>query len=330
MKEKNLKKYTMEFKNLGDWCKWLEKNFSPETMIPTLPVIIRLDGNNFSSWTKGLEKPFDNGLTELMIDTTTFLVKETGAIIGYTQSDEITLILYSADRKSDIYHKGKKQKILSKLTAKCVTYFNQNRPMWLPEHDKLANFDCRIYQTPTLHDATLQLLWRENDATKNSISSLARSMFSHESLKKLSGSQRQEKMMEEKGVNWNNLDVCHKRGSYVKRTKTSKPFTVEELSTLPLKHQAHKNPNLIIERSIIKKVEYPIFTKIKNKVEVIFFDEEPKEETIIGKWTAWVEKREKDRKFTCPGCDKTLQFHFDADKKQFTCEHCNYLWKGDE
>ena len=49
----------MEFKNLADWCKWLEKNFSPEIMIPSLPVIIRLDGVNFSTYTKDLIKPFD-------------------------------------------------------------------------------------------------------------------------------------------------------------------------------------------------------------------------------------------------------------------------------
>lgn len=73
----------MEFKNLSDWCKWLEKNFSPEVMIPTLPVIIRLDGNNFSTWTKSLTKPFDENLSQLMIETTKMLVQETNAVIGW-------------------------------------------------------------------------------------------------------------------------------------------------------------------------------------------------------------------------------------------------------
>ena len=83
----------MEFDSLGSWCKWLEKNFSPEVMIPTLPVVIRLDGVGFSKWTKGLNRPFDEKLTQLMIETTKFLVEETNAVVGYTQSDEITLIL---------------------------------------------------------------------------------------------------------------------------------------------------------------------------------------------------------------------------------------------
>ena len=53
---------------LGDWCKWLEKNFSNEVMIPTLPVVIRLDGNNFSNWTRGLEKPYNASLVELIFN----------------------------------------------------------------------------------------------------------------------------------------------------------------------------------------------------------------------------------------------------------------------
>lgn len=277
----------MEFKNLGDWCKWLERNFSPEVMIPTLPVIIRLDGNNFHNWTKGLDRPFDEKLTNLMIDTTKMLVKETNAVIGYTQSDEITLVLYSADRKSSIYNDGKKQKILSKLTGKLTPYFNETRKIYLPNHDKIANFDCRIYQTPTLHDAAIQLLWRENDATKNSISMLAQSLFPHEDLQNLNGSQMQDKMMNEKSINWNDLAVKFKRGSYVKRVVTSKPFSVEELATLPAMHNAHKNPNLTIERSIVQEVELPIFNKIVNKDRVVFFDEEPiiRTEPVISEET---------------------------------------------
>jgi tRNA(His) 5'-end guanylyltransferase len=82
-----------ENKNLADWCKWFEKNFSPEIMIPTLPVIIRLDGNNFHNWTKGLEKPFDRKLTELMTETTKFLVQALNQMITqYMFSMKIKLL----------------------------------------------------------------------------------------------------------------------------------------------------------------------------------------------------------------------------------------------
>jgi len=265
----------MKFDTMGDWCKWLERNFSNDMMIPTLPVIIRLDGNNFHNWTKGLERPFDDSLIQLMGETTKFLVEETNAIIGYTQSDEITLILYSDNRKSSIYNDGKKQKILSKLTGKCVNFFNERRKELLPRHEKTAVFDCRIYQTPTLHDACVQLLWRENDATKNSISMLAQSLFSHKELQNLNGDQMQDKMFLERNVNWNDLETRKKRGIYVKRIKTSRPFTTEEIKSLPPKHHARTNPDLCIERSIVKEIEYPIFNKIKNKVDAVFYDKEP-------------------------------------------------------
>ena len=244
-------------------------------MIPTLPVIIRLDGNNFHNWTKGLNRPFDDGFINLMIDTTKFLTKETNAIISYTQSDEITLILYSDNRKSAIYHEGKKQKILSKLTGSCVNYFNDNRKKYLPNHNKLANFDCRVYQTPTLNDAALQLLWRENDATRNSILSLAQSLFPHNDVMNLNTSELQDKMMLEKEVNWDKLSTTLKRGTYIKRFVETKKLSVDELESLPEKHNARKNPDLLIKRNIIQTVDFPILSKIKNRSDVIFDGDEP-------------------------------------------------------
>jgi tRNA(His) 5'-end guanylyltransferase len=265
----------MDFDSLGEWCKWLEKNFSPDVMIPTLPVIIRLDGNNFSKWTESLVKPFDSRLTTLMIETTKYLVSETNAVVGYTQSDEITLILYSKDRKSAIYNDGKKQKILSKLSAKCTAFFNENLPFYIDEHKTPAIFDCRIYQTPTLNDACSQLLWRENDATRNSISMLAQSLFSHNTLQNLNTDKMQDLMMLEKGVNWNDLGDVYKRGSYIKRSRITTKFSESEMENLPPKHYARTHPDLEIERNVIGVMLYPILNKIKNREGVIFNDEIP-------------------------------------------------------
>lgn len=265
----------MENNKLSDICKFFEKNYSPEVMMPLIPTIIRLDGNNFHNFCKGLEKPFDEGLTDLMIDTTEFLVKETGAVISFTQSDEITLVLYSDSLKSPIYHNGEKQKILSKLTGKLVTFFNDKRYDYLPDHEKVANFDCRIYQVPTMEWACKQLLWREKDATKNSVSMLAQSLFSHKRLQGLNGSQMQDLMMEEKGVNWNDLHPKFKRGSYIRKTRIKKPLSIEELESLPKKHNAHKNPNMEIERNVISRIDMPKFTSIENPVEVVFYGADP-------------------------------------------------------
>ena len=234
-----------------------------------------MDGNNFHNWTKGLARPFDEKLVQLMADTTKFLVGETNAVIGYTQSDEITLILHSSDRNVELYHEGKKQKILSKLTAKCVNYFNTRRAELLPDHNKLAVFDARIYQVPSLHDACNQLLWRENDAIKNSVQMLAQSLFPHNALQGLNTDALQNKMFTEKSVNWNDLASNLKRGTYVRRRRVSKPFTKKELAELPAQHNAHKDPKLVIDRVVIEDLNLPIFKKIANQVDVVFNGSNP-------------------------------------------------------
>lgn len=76
--------------------------------------------------------------------------------------------------------------------------------------------------------------------------------------------------MLEKKVNWNDLPVRYKRGSYVRRVVKFTPFPTEELNRLTPKHQAHSNPDLVIERSVIESVELPIFSTIANKVNVVF------------------------------------------------------------
>jgi len=260
----------MDFKTLGDVCKWFEKNFSPEIMIPELPVIIRCDGNNFHSWTKDCQRPYDESLSKLMIETTKFLVKETNAVVGYTQSDEITLILYSSNMKSAIYQDGKKQKILSKLPAKLVNFFNQNKDKYGFEKKPYAVFDCRIYQVPTLEWATKQLLWRELDATKNSISMAAQSMFPYGELLGLHSNELQEKMFIEKNINWNDYPTFFKRGTYVKRTKVIKKLTEDELLELPEKHHARKNPDIEIERNILTIMDIPKLSSVEDKVSLFF------------------------------------------------------------
>lgn len=271
----------MQFDTLGDWCKWLEKNFSPEIAIPKLPLIIRLDGVNFSIFTKKFEKPFDPLLSQAMVDTTKFLCEETNAVIGYTQSDEITLVLYSKDRDRYIYHKGKKQKILSKLTSKASNFFNKRLQELFPELVfEPADFDCRMYQTPTLEDAANQLLWRELDAIRNGIQSLGHAHFSHSALQN-KNSDVIKGMLKFIGIDYNDLPDWCKKGTYIKRVLKDTVFTPEELKTLPPKHKAHQDPSVIFYRTSYEKKSYPDFSTITNKAGVIFGNEEPQQQHFL-------------------------------------------------
>jgi tRNA(His) guanylyltransferase len=233
--------------------------------IPGLPIMIRIDGKCFSSFTKGLERPYDVRLSNLMIDTTKFLVEETNACIGYTQSDEISLVL-----DNNVFFDGRISKITSVVASLTTAFFNSELSEFLPEkRNKLALFDCRCWNVPSKDEAVNSLIWRELDATKNSISMAAMKYYSHNQLMDKNSSQKQE-MLFSKGVNWNDYPPFFKRGTYIQKKKVIRKFTSEELDKLPPKHEARFKPGLEVERTEINILDIPPMTKISNRVDVVF------------------------------------------------------------
>lgn len=270
----------MEKDALGARMKAYEHALSLRTM-PLLPVIARLDGKSFHSWTRGLDKPFDADFVAVMQNTTKELVRSTNAVIGYTQSDEITLVFYSADPKSQIFHDGKIQKMVSVLASMCTAIFktscaeNGKSGMLLAKPSAL--FDCRVFQVPTCEEAVNCLIWREQDAVRNSIQALAQSKFSHKKLQNKSNSILQEMLFQEHGINWGeDLSPELKRGTYFRRISSSRAFTTEEIEKLPEQHEARKDPSLVVVRSDVERADFPVLTKIINRVDVIFDGAEPK------------------------------------------------------
>lgn len=264
--------------DLGNRMKMYEKAESGRRFIPLLPVCARLDGRSFSKFTKDLAKPYDIDFAELMQDVTQYMVEETNACIGYTHSDEISLVWYSNDTKSQIFFDGKIQKMVSILAAMCSTYFMYELPVYLPDKWELLEspvmFDCRVWQMPNLIEATNVFLWREFDATRNSVQSSARSVYSHKECLDKNTSQLQE-MLFDKGINWNDYPDFFKRGSYFQRRLKKTKFSAEEIKRLPEKHAARLNPELEIERHVVERIDMPIFAKITNKVAVIFNGSDP-------------------------------------------------------
>lgn len=267
----------MKYENdkLGNMMKFYESQTCVERLLPLIPIVARLDGKGFSKFTKGLKRPYDERLSNLMIETTKYLVKETNANCGYTQSDEITLVWYSGDLESKVYFDGRVMKMISDLSAMASVFFNSKLSEYLPEKvGKLPRFDCRVFSVPTLDEAVNAFYWREKDATKNSISMAAQSFYSHKELMNKNSGQKQE-MLFQKGVNWNEYPSFFKKGTYVQRKRVFSKFSEEELSKLPPKHNARKDPNFVIERWVIDKVELSPLSKIKNKVDVIIYGQDP-------------------------------------------------------
>jgi tRNA(His) 5'-end guanylyltransferase len=210
-----------------------------------------------------------------MIETTKVLIEDTGAVIGYTQSDEISLIYYSLDYKSQIFLNGRIQKMTSILASIATAHFNLVVASDIPEKTgRKAHFDCKAWQVPNLVEASNTLLWRELDATKNSVSMAAREFYSHKKLHK-QGCSDQMDMLMAKGVNWNDYPVFFKRGTYLQKRNIIRTFSAEEIEKLPAKHEARNNPNLQVERTDIRILDMPPFVKVMNKEEVVFFGADP-------------------------------------------------------
>lgn len=262
--------------DLGDRMKSYEMAEAGRMLMHGLPIMLRLDGKAFSTFTKGLQRPFDKRLTDLMIDTTKFLVEQTNATIGYTQSDEISLCIYSDDLKEQLFFNGRIQKLTSVVASMASAFFNRNLPNALPEKaDKFAYFDCRVWNVPTLSEAANVFVWRELDATKNAIQMAAQHYFSHTSLHGKHGAELQEMLFSEKQINFNDYPSFFKRGSYIRRVTRATKFTSDEIDRLPSKHAARNNPNLEVVRSVVEHIKLPVMTNVMNKVDVYFNGKEP-------------------------------------------------------
>ncbi len=267
----------MDNDSLGNRMKEYEMAEAGRMLIPGLPIMLRLDGKGFSTFTRGLERPFDKRLTDLMVATTKFLVEETNAIVGYHQSDEISLVLFTEKPESQLFFDGRIQKLTSVVSSMATAYFNRNLEVSLPEKkDKFAYFDCRVWNVPNLVEAANTLVWRELDATKNAISMAAQHYYSHKELQNKNGKEKQE-MLFQKGVNFNDYPSFFKRGSYIRRVKKFIKFTTEEISKLPEKHAARLDSDLVVERSVVERVELPPITRVANKVDVLFNGTAPQE-----------------------------------------------------
>ncbi len=259
---------------LGDRMKGLERMEADRRFIPVLPVYARLDGKCFHNFTTGLNRPFDSGMRDIMIAVTKYLVGETNAVFGYTQSDEISLMFYAEDYKSSIFMDSRIQKMVSLLAAYCTVKFNELAVEVWPKKFRtgcnLPVFDCRVFQLPNKVEAMNAMLWRVNDSVKNSVSMAASSVYSHKELDGKSDSERQDMLMTA-GINWNDYPAIYKEGAFIQRRKVFKELSAEELIKIPEQYR----PTGPVERSKVVLLDLPRFGSITNKVELIFDGADP-------------------------------------------------------
>lgn len=202
------------------------------------PVAIRIDGRAFHTFTRGLKKPFDSILVYTMQETMKYLCANIqGCVFGYTQSDEITLILIDYQTfTTDAWFDYQVQKMCSVSASMATKIFNKifdqlanarlggNEALNISEEEKKyektlikcktlgAEFDARCFNIPK-EEVTNLIYWRQLDATRNSIEMVGHANFSTNQLHQKSCSDIQDMLMLEKGINWNDFPTELKRGS---------------------------------------------------------------------------------------------------------------------
>lgn len=236
----------------------------PETerrALPYIPLYARLDGRSFSKLTRKMQRPFCSSFHESMQSVTALLIKETNALVGYTQSDEISLLWLQTDLSVPLVFDGKFQKIASTLASSAAAEFGQH--FGLDEHrGQRPTFDCRVYSLPSRGEAANVMLWRELDATKNAVSMAARTFATPKQLHGLKGPAMQE-LMFQAGQNFNDYPEEFRRGSWMRRetyTKSAKD---------------HNGVPVVAERHRIARFSMPPFSQVTNRIGVLFDGEAP-------------------------------------------------------
>lgn len=180
-----------------------------------VPVILRLDGKAFHTWTKEakLERPFDKTFLGIMAHTMKFLVDNIqGAVFAYTQSDEISILLRNYDTVStDPWFGNNVQKMDSVAASFATGEFNRLANEYL-ESPPLAFFDARAFILPK-DEVVNYFIWRQQDASRNSIRSVATHYLGHKNIIGKNNSEVQDMLMAmDEPVNWNDLPIYMKRG----------------------------------------------------------------------------------------------------------------------
>ena len=230
--------------DLGVRMKTFYEQIPKTKLMRRCPVAIRCDGRSFHTFTRNFQKPFDEVLIKSMQETMKYLCENIqGCVLGYTQSDEITLILVDYKKlTSSAWFDYEVQKLCSIAASMATMAFNKAFVKEVKKYsfelsmgihtdeerrlldiydkaiDKGAMFDARCFNVPKEEVSNL-CYWRQLDASRNSIQMVGQANFSHKELQNKSCNDIQDMLMTQKGINWNDLPTYQKRGSCCVRNK---------------------------------------------------------------------------------------------------------------
>lgn len=247
----------------GDRMKAYESIRVSPKFLPLTPVVARLDGRAFSKFTKGLQKPYDEGMSDVMHRTTVELLRDSRARLAYVQSDEITLVWLAEDYESQIFFDGKVQKMTSVLAGLASSVFTQHaNDTWGARSGVYPHFDCRVWQVPNKVEAANVFLWRAIDARKNAIQGACQAVFSSSALKGVNQAKQLE-MLTDYGIEFfSEYPASFRDGTFFRRVNVLKNIQWGDGSSRVMRTEIHD-------------AEVPYFRRVTNRVEVIFDGDAP-------------------------------------------------------
>ncbi len=249
--------------SLGDRMKADYENRTRFLLPRRTYTLIRVDGKNFHRYTRGCARPYDMGLMDDM-DTAALALcgNIEGAQLAYVQSDEISVLLTDfGSPQAEAWFNGSVQKLASLSASLATASFNQARMRRAAAQNadfEIACFDSRAFTIPDPVEVENYFIWRQGDATRNSVSMTAQAHFPHERLQGKSTNQMQEMLWSEKGVNWNDQPGGFKRGRCLARRRMTRDAEYEDKRTGEIQTAAG------IERRVWEQIIPPVFTKDRN------------------------------------------------------------------
>jgi len=264
--------------DLGDRMKAYEAVETARVFDSSLPIVVRLDGRAFSTFTRGMKKPFDQYMSDVMHAVTKFLIEKTHAKVGYTQSDEISLVYFTETKESEMIFGARCFKIASVLAGMASAKFALlASDMWPDRVDHMVpSFDCRAFNVPSLVEAVNCLVWREMDGSRNAIQMVAQSLYSQKQLHGKSCDTLEE-MIADKGIHMTDYPDHCRWGAYMSRQLQWIALTDQELDEIPSPHR----PVGLVQRNQVEFLTIAPLRSKPNKVELVFGKTEVSVDNLI-------------------------------------------------
>ena len=248
------------------------------SLVPGIPVYVRIDGRAFHTFTRGLQKPFDPDFAWTMKETTKHLHDKTNAFISYVQSDEISLCYLEPSKMPFETRLFKLESVLAGMASAAFCVYGSKTKLKNRIEKMIPHFDCRVCQMP-LEEIPNMLLFRERDCLKNAITLVALEHFSNKQIHKKNGDEKIT-MLKSIGIDFNrDIDEDFRYGAWFRRVVFQKELDAETLAKIPEKQRVlDENGKMFVTRSEVRQLKFGMpLSKMANRLAVVLGDEQPRE-----------------------------------------------------